>query len=314
MTEHPSRAVLFEMLKSFTTLGKTLNLSHATELLGTTRQTVRRHIDALEEIKGVKLFELKHRQYSLTSEGVRNMEDAEALLRRAEAWLDGSMETTGGLSRVMVKEKSGFMTYMQQHPIYRIWEDSPPLLGRSLVAWAGAKGRIEDSAMEEIRPYLVVYRKQLESWITVSIGEQSAIARWLGWVWAKSTVGCPLEADPLSSTADPFTAEAYESIVQTGGIRLDHVHTMIQRKGDGPLEPVNYHRLLLCGIFPNGQTATISMAAITNKIEIESLDLDQIPQAQEDDLMEFDLRSPDENPRLNRFEDSACVEGERCSI
>ncbi len=311
MTEYPSRAVLFEMLRSFTTLGKTLNLSHATELLGTTRQTVRRHIDALEEIKGVKLFELKHRQYFLTKDGMRNMEDAEALLRRAEAWLEGSMETTGGLSRVTVNEEDGFVTYTQQHPIYRIWKDSPPLLKRCLAAWTSAEGQIEHPAMEEIRPYIVVYRKQLESWITVSIGEESAIARWLGWVWAKSTVGCSLEADPLSSAADPYTAEAYESIVRTGGMRLDHEHTMVRRKGDGPLVPVTYHRLLVCGIFPDGQTATISLTAITNNIEIEGLDLDQIEKVPESDLMEFDLEPLDESPMQYNIKERAYATRER---
>ena len=44
--------LLFEILRSFTMLAATLNLSHAVKELGSTRQTVRRHISQLEDIKG----------------------------------------------------------------------------------------------------------------------------------------------------------------------------------------------------------------------------------------------------------------------
>ncbi|MEP3512466.1 MAG: hypothetical protein ABJN38_11970, partial [Lentilitoribacter sp.] len=39
-----SHALLHEMIRSFTTLARTLNLSHAVKELGSTRQTLRRHI------------------------------------------------------------------------------------------------------------------------------------------------------------------------------------------------------------------------------------------------------------------------------
>jgi DNA-binding transcriptional LysR family regulator len=50
--------LLFEMIRSFSKLAKTLNLSHAVHELSSTRQTVRRHIASLEEIKGENLFEV----------------------------------------------------------------------------------------------------------------------------------------------------------------------------------------------------------------------------------------------------------------
>ena len=58
--------VLFEALRSFSTLASTLNLSRAVDALGTTRQTVRRHISLLEEARGEELFALIDRQYVLT--------------------------------------------------------------------------------------------------------------------------------------------------------------------------------------------------------------------------------------------------------
>ena len=44
-----NQPLLFEMLRSFTTLARTLNLSHAVEELNSTRQTIRRHISQLED-------------------------------------------------------------------------------------------------------------------------------------------------------------------------------------------------------------------------------------------------------------------------
>ena len=52
MLVQPSHAILFELLRSFTTLARTLNLSHAVKELRSTRQTVRRHIAQLEEMRG----------------------------------------------------------------------------------------------------------------------------------------------------------------------------------------------------------------------------------------------------------------------
>ncbi len=64
---------MFEMLRSFTTLASTLNLSRAVIALGSTRQTVRRHIQQLEELRGEQLFEVHDRQYVLTEAGSRSV-------------------------------------------------------------------------------------------------------------------------------------------------------------------------------------------------------------------------------------------------
>ncbi|MEO1399352.1 MAG: LysR family transcriptional regulator, partial [Pseudomonadota bacterium] len=64
-----NQPLLFEMLRSFTTLAKTLNLSHAVSELNSTRQTVRRHIALLEEMRGEVLFDVVNRRYELTEAG-----------------------------------------------------------------------------------------------------------------------------------------------------------------------------------------------------------------------------------------------------
>ena len=57
-------ALLYEMMRSFVALARTLNLSQAVEALGSTRQTVRRHIAQLEQAMGLSLFEVEQRRLS----------------------------------------------------------------------------------------------------------------------------------------------------------------------------------------------------------------------------------------------------------
>ena len=49
-----NQPLLFEMIRSFTTLAQTLNLSHAVAELNSTRQTVRRHISQLEALRSAR--------------------------------------------------------------------------------------------------------------------------------------------------------------------------------------------------------------------------------------------------------------------
>ena len=81
--EDVTYSLLHEMIRSFTTLARTLNLSHAVKELGSTRQTVRRHIAQLEEAKGVVLFTIEDRQYYLTEEGARALPEAQDILARS---------------------------------------------------------------------------------------------------------------------------------------------------------------------------------------------------------------------------------------
>ena len=85
------QSILFELLRSFSTLARTLNLSKAVRELGSTRQTVRRHIYLLEEARGEKLFSVEDRQYRLTAAGRASLQGAEEILSFGEAWLGRSL-------------------------------------------------------------------------------------------------------------------------------------------------------------------------------------------------------------------------------
>ena len=89
MKKHQCQSILFEHLKSFSTLAHSLNLSNAVRKLGSTSQTFRRHINLLEEVWGEKLFSIEDRQYLLRVAGLASLREADDILVWGKAWLGG---------------------------------------------------------------------------------------------------------------------------------------------------------------------------------------------------------------------------------
>ena len=92
---------MHEMLRSFVTLAKFLNLTHAVNHLGSTRQTVRRHIEMLQSLRGEKLLAFVDRQYVLTREGELALVEAEQILQLDEAWMRKDIRVVNGLTAVL---------------------------------------------------------------------------------------------------------------------------------------------------------------------------------------------------------------------
>jgi hypothetical protein len=101
-----NQPLLFEMIRSFTTLARTLNLSHAVEELNSTRQTVRRHIAQLEELRGERLFDVINRRYELTEAGNAALPSALSLLGHGRLWLRGQIKDVDGLMGMSYEEGS----------------------------------------------------------------------------------------------------------------------------------------------------------------------------------------------------------------
>lgn len=292
MIQDTTPSTLFEILRSFTTLANTLNLSETVERLGVTRQTVRRHINTLEELKGARLFELRNRSYSLTDAGMQCRLEAEAILEQTEDWLRNKSVRARGkgfLERVSYKDDKGYSFHAQQHHLGRLWEDAPPLLRRSFEAWSEAELRLEHPAMERIKAYRLVYRRLQDSWLCIEIGESSSYATWLGWEWAKSAVGRFSQDDPVGSDFDNFMSQAYQGVFLSGGARLDHIAGLIPRARGGDAIPVRFQRLLLGSLFPDGEPALALFVARTNRVEISGLGDDEIPEMPPEFLMEDDI-------------------------
>lgn len=289
----PRHAVLYEMMRSFTTLARTLNLSETVSLLDVTRQTVRRHIRTLEEIKGTPLFEVRNRSYVLTEAGAECLDEAERILKESEAWLHGHFvrikSSDSALEHAIYQDDRGLDFRAQQHPLRRLWIDAPPLLRRGFSAWAKAEFTVETEAMIPIQPYLLLYRQYGEDWICVAVGEKSSYATWYDWARVKSAIGRHVSDSPTQPEIKRFMVGAYTEIITEGGVRLDHIYTQTPREKDGVPKPVSYQRLLMGCAFPDGSPVLASLVARTYTIDIPGLEDELIHRMPKESLMDFDI-------------------------
>lgn len=268
--------LLFEMIRSFTVLARTLNLSHAVEKLGSTRQTVRRHISQLEEAKGEQLFTVFERQYRLTEAGQRALPEALDLLARGRSWLNGHVSHVSGLQHVQADLPEGRTFWLQQRPLGDIWKSERPLLREAFRAWSMAAGDLEAEPMSHVRPYFMVYRDSPNGWICTEIGDDSSYVSWSGWAAARSSIGRNMNVLPGGDEFAHLMEEPFEDVAIHEHARLDHVFTQLQRELSGSYLPICYRRLLLGGRFPDGSFALISVVDRHHGIEIVGLDPEMV--------------------------------------
>jgi hypothetical protein len=91
--------------------------------------------------------------------------------------------------------------------------------------------------------------------------------------------------DSLDDEYNEFSGGAYSRIYDEGGVRLDHILAHLPKDGGEP-QPGSFQRLLLGGVFPDGTPGLILLAAITEKVDIESLDPAQLPKMPSDLVIE----------------------------
>lgn len=268
MDRPQSQAILYELLRSFTTLARTLNLSQAVRELNSTRQTVRRHIAILEEARGEKLFVLTERQYVLTEAGQRALPEAEELLSRGQAWLEAKIGHVNGLNHFNFENENGYFYHLQQHPLRRVWNGDSGLLKDAIKAWAQAEGQIEDPAFEALRDMTLVFRRVDDRWLCTEVGPESAFAQWFGWAWAKSTVGRPVDALPGGGRYNVIAAQSYEEMRLTNGVRLDHVVTQMPYGQENVMKTIGFERVLLGCRFPDDSFALVSMVNLSRDVDV----------------------------------------------
>lgn len=265
-----NQPLLFEMLRSFTTLAKTLNLSHAVSELQSTRQTVRRHIAQLEVLRGEPLFHVNDRRYELTAAGKAALPEAQELLVRARAWARGQTGSHGVLQ--YLKAQTGdWVIHQQQQPMARIWSDESILLRETYRAWVMAGGNIEDPCLSHVRPFLMEYRNSENGWICVEFGEESAYVNWFGIDYARSSIGRPIARLPAGEEFGKMLDQSFDEIEATQVARLDHVYTRMPQEGQEPKPPMVYQRLMMGGCFPDGSPAVMSLVVPTANVNIPEL-------------------------------------------
>lgn len=270
LTQTPG--LLFEMIRSFVTLSQTLNLSRAVEQLGSTRQTVRRHISQLEEMMGGALFVVEDRRYHLSELGEQALPGATEIMDRGTLWSRGETLHSDGTLRLQHEAPNGWNFYQQQRPLTQIWDAKSPLLRRALVTWSESAGQLESPLFQTLRPYVLVYRDTPSGWICVEVGERSFYAGWWGWANARSSIGRPLGKFPGGEEFEALLTQPFSEVQQNGGARLDEVATQIPREEGGPPIPLVYKRLLLGARFPDHSFALIAVVDRADKVTISGLD------------------------------------------
>ena len=276
----PAPALLYEMMRSFSALADTLNLSQAVEELGSTRQTVRRHIGHLEETMGHKLFDVQQRRYTLTDQGARALAPARTLLDQGSVWLQGNFQDVEGMLRVSFEGDTGWVFHQQQLPLSRIWSGDSELLREALKAWTQSEGMLENKEMLHVRPYILAYRDIADSWICVEVGEKSFYSNWYGWAEARSSVGRDLNQFPGGEQFMSLATAPFTDVSESHGVRLDQIVSKMRLSADGPLQYIAFDRLLLGVKMPDGSPAIISVVDRAKEILITDLDkdlLDQVP-------------------------------------
>ncbi|WP_244152153.1 LysR family transcriptional regulator [Sulfitobacter dubius] len=270
--KEPTPALLFEMIRSFVTLASTLNLSHAVAQLSSTRQTVRRHIQQLEDTMGAALFSIENRRYSLTKVGIEALPEARDILDRGKLWLDGKTRHADGMLRLSHEEPNGWCFHQQQQPLSLIWDGGSPMLQAALQAWTQSQGELESEAFRAMRPYMLVYRDSPNGWICTEVGEKSFYTQWWGWSNARSSIGRPLKLFPGGPEFENMLNFPFREVEATYGVRLDEVVTQIPREEGGAPVPLAYKRLLMAGRYPDKSFALIAAVDRSASVNIVGVD------------------------------------------
>lgn len=260
------------MMRSFTTLARTLNLSHAVEELNSTRQTVRRHISQLEEMRGAALFNVINRRYELTEEGQAALPSAQNLLGQGQLWLEGQLADVEGLMGMSYDDGAGWYYHQQQQPISVAWKSSSSLFRTAIRQWSLAQGALEAEEMRQIRAHSLVYRDTIAGWICTEVGESSFYSQWYGWAAARSSVGRSLDRFPFGPDLARVMDVPLREVEKTRGMRLDQVVTRNRRDPDGPMENLVFERLLLGCHMPDDSFALLVVVDRPDAIRVSSVD------------------------------------------
>lgn len=266
-----NQPLLFEMLRSFTTLARTLNLSHAVEELNSTRQTIRRHISQLEDLRGERLFDVINRRYELTEAGNAALPSALSLLGHGRLWLRGQIRDVDGLMGMSYQDDSDWYYHQQQQPISVAWSSKSPLLRAAIQCWAETEGALEHPKMMQVRPYVLIYRDTAAGWICTEVGEKSFYSNWWGWAHARSSVGRALTQFPLGPELARVMDVPLREVQTTRGMRIDQVVTRVPRTVGGESEHLAFERLLLGCQMPDDSFALMVVVDRPDVIRVNGL-------------------------------------------
>ena len=282
-----NQPLLFEMIRSFTTLARTLNLSHAVGELKNTRQTVRRHIETLENSMGGALFEVKDRRYQLTPLGEQMLPSAQSILAQGRLWLNGDLSEVDGMMHMSYEDGEGWYFHIQKQKISSVWDCGSKLLPTAVQAWTASQGQLESEAMQAVRPYALVYRDTPAGWLCSEVGERSFFSKWWGWAEARSSVGRPLDQFPGGAEVAAIMKLPFLEVQTTQGLRMDQVATVLPRGPDKAQTTLVFNRLLMAARLPDGSFVLVVVIDGARDLMIQGVDASILESMPEDVIVDF---------------------------
>ncbi len=257
-----------DAMKSFFVLANTGSLSDTVRILGITRQTVRRHINLLETIRGTMLFTAGNGGYQLSESGKAEYRVVSKIINQTSRWTTGLAAISPVLELCNGRGPDGGYYLSQQHPVSSLILNGPVAMKRIYKAWVDGGGQVEAPAFKRVRSELLIYRENAGNWTCMHAGEKAALAIWLGPVWGKSLIGVQLTHDPVACWADEFVLQAYQQAIDSGECRYDHLAITLGRGPDGEPEGVCYQRLVMPCRLPDASEAVAVFCILTNNIDI----------------------------------------------
>ena len=261
-----------EIIRSALAFAECGNFSSAAVKLGISRPTLRRHLNQLNDLCGASLMKrLDHTTYTLTETGEQVLTDAAAWLQQGAAILDQSDQTLTGLFHAHIDEPAEQL-HLQQHSLDRVWEEGSEDLANAASAWMLARGDIDHEALLNIRKVAITIRLSDGEWRIVEIGEDTALAAWLGPAASRSSIGKTLRLTPLSSKADRFLVHPFHQAHLQGTPWYDHVSIRLAKPGELQRDDVQYRRLVLPCRFADDSRAVMSVSVMTGDLNIPGFD------------------------------------------
>jgi hypothetical protein len=260
--------ISFAMLRSFVELGTSLNLTSTVSRLGVSRQTIRRHIRDLELILQLQLFETGVKTYQLTEQGREFLAESSRLMDHVQDVMSGVLCASRHAHDVTFNPEGERYYLSKQHSLMDCSNSNCHLIRHGFASWMSSRGQLSSDELERLMPFLAIYRYQRDGWVYMHVGEQSSLATWLGPVWARSEIGTFVHDDAVANPSDRFVFDAYKSVFVTGSPRLDHVATVIPVSREGEMQPINYQRLTMVGVLPDGTHVLLVLSVRTNEIDV----------------------------------------------
>jgi hypothetical protein len=140
-----------------------------------------------------------------------------------------------------------------------------------LTSWVDAESNIDDSTMDGIKDFLIIFRDTSSGLICCHMGDQASYGVWFGKDVAKKVVGLPAKRDFAFDNYNLFSDNAYRGVLRDGGFRIDHIHGEFPRPGFTEPQPLTLQRMMAVISFPDKTKGLAILIVLTNRVTIDDM-------------------------------------------